>query len=337
MKTRIAILSFAHTHALSYARILADRPDVETIATDPEGAAAADFGPRGAELARALRIPYVNSYDEAFAWGPDAVIVTAENSRHRELVERAASAGADILCEKPLATTLEDARAMLAAVERARVGLMLAYPVRFSATFAEARDRVRAGELGQIIGIRGTNNGKVPLADRAWFTDQELAGGGALVDHVVHCADLIDDLLNAQASTVYAVANRILHSDRGIDVETGGLVTLRYPSGVVATIDCSWSYPDAASTWGGLTLQLIGTHGTITIAPFAQHLAGYDARGAVFTPVGDDIDASMIDAFLSDRHHGRALRPDGAVGYRTLQIVDAARRSVVSGMPVQVC
>lgn len=336
MNIKIAILSFAHTHALSYARILADWPDVDVVAADPDGAAAADSGLRGAALAEELGIRYLDTYDDAFAWGPDAVIVTAENSRHRALVERAASAGAHILCEKPLATTLDDGRAMLTAVDDAGVSLMLGYPVRFATSFIEARDRLRAGELGDILSIRGTNNGKIPLADRAWFTDPDLAGGGALVDHVVHCADLIDELLGEQGNSVHAVANLILHADRGVEVETGGLVTVKYPSGVVATIDCSWSYPDAAPTWGSLTLQIIGTRGTITIAPFAQHLDGYDADGAVYTPVGDDLDRSMLDAFLSGIRQGQHAKPDGAVGYRTLQIVDAARRSVGTGQPEHV-
>jgi len=336
VSTKIAILSFAHTHAAAYARILSARDDVEVVAADPDGDEAPDTGPRGAALARELKVAYLDTYDDVFAWGPDAVIVTAENARHRALVERAASAGAHILCEKPLATSLEDAKAMRAAVDAAGVGLMMAYPVRFASSFTDARDRIRAGHLGQVLGIRGTNNGKVPLADRAWFTDRELAGGGALVDHVVHCADLIDELLGEPAESVRAVANSILHSGRGIDVETGGLVTVRYPGGVVATIDCSWSYPDAAATWGGLTLQVVGTNGTITIAPFAQHLGGYDGSGAVYSPVGDDLDAAMIDAFLESIGRGLPMAPDGTVGYRTFQIVDAARRSVLSGQPAAV-
>lgn len=333
MNVKIAILSFAHTHALAYARILAARSDVDLVVADPDGSVATDSGSRGAALAQEIGVSYFDTYDEAFAWQPDAVIVTAENARHRVLVEQAASAGAHVLCEKPLATTLEDGRAMLEAVERAGVSLMLAYPVRFASSFTEARDRVRAGELGDILGIRGTNNGKIPLSDRAWFTDPELAGGGVLVDHVVHCADLIDALLGERATSVLAMTNRILHADRGVEVETGGLVTVQYPGGVVATIDCSWSYPDAAPTWGGLTLQILGTRGSMTIAPFAQHLDGYDAAGAVHTSVGEDLDAAMIDAFISAVRRGRCPAPDGEVGYRTLQIVDAARRSAATGQP----
>jgi 1,5-anhydro-D-fructose reductase (1,5-anhydro-D-mannitol-forming) len=333
---KVAVLSFAHTHAIGYCRLLADRDDIELVTTDPDGASAPDAGPRGAELAALLGVRYVDTYDEALAWGPDAVIVTAENARHRELVERAAAAGAHILCEKPLATTVADAEAMLEATERAGVTLMTAYPVRFAASFTDACARVRSGQLGEIIGVTGTNNGKIPLADRAWFTDKALSGGGSLIDHVVHCADLLDELLGALPTSVRAVSNRMLHANAGVDVETGGLVTAIYPGGVVATIDCSWSVPDSAPTWGGVTLQITGTRGSLTIAPFAQHVGGHDAAGEVWEGVGDDLDRAMIDEFLASVREGRSAVPDGGVGLRTLRVVAAAQRSAATGQPVAV-
>ncbi|WP_223690148.1 Gfo/Idh/MocA family protein [Leifsonia poae] len=333
-KTKIAVLSFAHPHAIGYCRLLAARDDVELLTTDPDGATAGDAAPRGADLAGMLGVPYAESYAEALAWAPDAVVVTAENARHRELVELAAGAGAHILCEKPLATTVDDAKAMVAAAELAGVTLMTAYPVRFAASFVDARDRVRAGQLGTIIGVKGTNNGKIPLADRSWFTDETLSGGGSLVDHVVHCADLLDELFGALPTSVRAVSNRMLHADSGVTVETGGMVTAIYPGGVVATIDCSWSVPDSSPTWGGVTLQITGTKGRLTIAPFVQHVRGYDAAGEIWESVGDDLDRAMLAEFLAAVRDGRTATPDGRVGVRTLQVVDAAQRSVRSGQPI---
>lgn len=332
---RVALLSFAHTHARGFASLLSGRPDIELITTDPDGHLAPDSALRGAELAADIGVDYVDSYEEAMAWKPDAVIVASENSRHRELVEMAAEAGAHILCEKPMATTLGDAQAMIEVTDAAGVTLMIAYPVRFSPSFEDAVARVRAGELGTILGIRGTNNGKLPIGERSWFTHPDLAGGGALVDHVVHCADLIDALLEESPRTVRAVSNRILHSSADLRVETGGLVTMEYPSGVIATIDCSWSFPDAASTWGGLTLQLVGTNGVMNIAPFAQHLSGYNTGGAVYTPVGDKLDSVMLEVFLNAVRSGESPQPDAQVGLRTLQVVDAARRSAETGQPIQ--
>ncbi|WP_136030497.1 Gfo/Idh/MocA family protein [Microbacterium sp. PF5] len=323
---RIAVLSFAHTHALSYVHALKEMPGVELIATDPDGAAAPDDAPRGAELAAELGVAYVDTYDEAFAWKPDAVVIAAENSRHRALVERAAAAGVNVLCEKPLATTVEDAIAMRDACETAGVLLMVAYPVRFSPAVRDAIAELRSGRLGRILGVTGINNGKLPQ-DRAWFTDPELAGGGALVDHVVHCADLLDELLGERAASVRAVSNRVLHAQRELSVETGGLVTIQYPGGVVATIDCSWSWPMSSATWGGLTLQVVAERGTVTVSPFAKGVAGHDAHGETWSPVGADLDALLLEEFVRAVRDGRQPQPDAGVGIRTVEIVKAAQAS----------
>lgn len=327
---RIAVLSFAHTHALSYVHALKTMPGVQLIATDPDGTRAPDEALRGPRLAAELGVDYVADYDAAFAWRPDAVVVAAENSRHRELVERAAAAGVHVLCEKPLATSVADAVAMRDACERAGVMLMVAYPVRFSPVILGAIAQLRSGSLGRILSVTGINNGKLPQ-DRAWFTDPELAGGGALVDHVVHCADLLDELLDERAESVRAVSNRILHSQRELSVETGGLVTLRYPSGVIATIDCSWSWPMSSPTWGGVTLQIVAERGTVTVSPFAQGVAGHDSRGETWTPVGADLDALLLEEFVAAVRDGRQPQPDAEVGIRTVEIVKAAQESAANG------
>jgi predicted dehydrogenase len=345
MTLKVAIASFAHVHAGSYAHLLASMPEVDVLSADPDGATAPDPGPRGADFAAQFGIPYVDSYDELFAWGPDAVVVTSENAGHRALVERAAAVGAHVLCEKPLATEVADGEAMLAACEAAGTILMIAYPVRFAPEYAQLRANVEAGRLGEVFAVLGTNNGKIPYDARQWFTDAKLAGGGALVDHTVHCADLIDGLTGgANATRVYAAANRILHQDKGVEVETGGLVTINYDNGLLATIDCSWSVPDNGPTWGGVSLQVTGTNGSVEIEPFLPHVGGTDPSGEVYLPIGGNLDASLLDTFLDAvRTSGPAKpgqppavvpQPDGAVGLRTLKIVDAARRSAASGQAV---
>lgn len=330
---KVAVLSFAHTHAGSYIRNLVNRDDVELLTSDPHGVSGAE-GPRGADYAALFGADYVNSYEEAFAWRPDAVVICSENSRHAELIKQAAAAGVDILCEKPLATTIEDAEAAIAATVDAGVKLMTAYPVRYAPAHQELKALISSGALGTIISVLGTNNGVLPK-DRAWFTDPQLAGGGALVDHVVHCADLLDDLLGQSARTVYATTNKVLYAEQNPAVETGGLVTITYPTGVVASIDCSWSQARNAPNWGGLTLSVIGTLGSVKIDPFAQHVSGFDATGAAWLPFGSDLDALMIEHFL-ELVRGAELKPDADSGLRTLAIVKAAQESAASGMAVSV-
>lgn len=331
---RVGLLSFAHPHAVGYARYLAQAPGVDLIGTD---VGEADPGTlRGAEFADQMGFRYVADVPTLLAERPDAVVIAAENADHRHLVEQAAAAGAHVLCEKPLATSDADAAAMIQAAESAGVLLMTAYPVRFSPEFRALVARVRSGQLGQIISVHGTNNGKMPLTARSWFTDPARSGGGALVDHVVHLADLLDELLGEPAAQVHAVTNRILRADAGRDVETGAAVSVRYPSGVIAQIDSSWSQPESAPTWGGLTLEVHGTAGSMRIDPFNAHVAGYGSEGALWVPTGPDLDGAMIGEFLDAIRTGRSPQPDGEVGARTLAIVTAAQRSAATGKVVPV-
>ncbi len=331
-RLRVGVASFAHVHAAGYVRLLAKRPDVELVTSDPDADGSDLDQPRGAALAAQLEAPYVDSYDDLFAQDLDALIVCTESSRHRAVVEQAAAAGVHVLCEKPLATTLEDAIAMRAECEAAGVVLMTAYPVRFHPGFRELRARVRHGDLGRILAVTGTNNGQAPIASRRWFADPVLAGGGALMDHTVHLADLLDDLLEEQPRSVYAQVNRVVHGD-DVEVETGGLVVLSYPDGLVATIDCSWSAPASYPGWGGLSLTVEGERGSATLDAFAERLDVFDDRagGLRWEAVGVDLDAVMVEEFLSAVREGRKPQPDGAVGQRTLQVVLAAYASAASG------
>ena len=268
MTTRIALASFAHVHAASYAQLLRDWPGVELLTCDE---ALAPYGAgelRGADLAASLGVDYVDTYEELFAWKPDGVIVCAENSLHRILTERAAATGASVLCEKPLATTVADAKVMIRVCRDASVFLMTAYPVRFAPQFQALRNVADAGELGDLLAATGTNNGMIPVGARAWFTDPKFSGGGALMDHVVHVADLMDALLGGQrARRVFATTNQILHRDKAAvqgGVETGGIVSVEYEGGLALSIDCSWSQPNSAPVWGGLTLEVLGSGGLVS-------------------------------------------------------------------------
>lgn len=332
---RVAVLSFAHVHAATYIGLLRDRDGIELITADPD--APPGDPTRGRALAEELGATYVDTWDEVFALRPDAVVVTSENARHRNLVERAAATGAHVLCEKPLATTETDARAMIDACERAGVGLMTAYPVRFSPAFTALRRALADGSLGGLISVHGANNGSNPARSRPWFADPELAGGGALADHTVHIADLVDALLDGeQAAEVYAQANSILDDGSAPAVETAGLVTIRYPGGVVAAVDASWSHPPDHPTWGGLAMTCVGEKAIVEFDAFPPLLGGFDSATGRdrWEAGGADLDAAMLEEFLDTVRTGRRPSPDGETGLRTLRIVLAAYESLRTGQPV---
>jgi 1,5-anhydro-D-fructose reductase (1,5-anhydro-D-mannitol-forming) len=247
-------------------------------------------------VAASLGVPLASSADEFWDWQPDAVIICTETARHRPWVEAAAQAGVAVLCEKPLATSIADAEAIVAACEAAGVLLMTAYPVGFHPAFHSLAKAVGAGAIGRVIAASGTNNGAAPIGDRQWFGDAELAGGGALMDHVVHLADLLDVVVPAPAIRVYAQTNRVLHADR-TTVETGGLVAISYADGTQAVLDCSWSVPPGYPAWGGLSLRVEGSSGAVEFEPFGERMALYGTV-ARWPDYGPDLDQLMLAEFL---------------------------------------
>ncbi|GGO57933.1 dehydrogenase [Streptomyces daqingensis] len=333
---KVGVLSFAHVHAAGYARLLRDMPGVELLTSDPDAVAAPPGEVRGQAFAEQLGVDHVPTYQALFDWGPDAVIVASENSRHRALVELAAKHGVDVLCEKPLATTVEDGEAMVAACREAGVRLGVAYPVRFSPAYTALREAVRSGGTGRVLTVAGANNGGLPAGARAWFVDPELAGGGAMMDHTVHIADLLDELFaGARAVEVYAQSNNLMYEGE-VEVDTAGLVTVRYDNGAVATIDCSWSHPDHHPTWGGLELQLVGEKATVEMDAFGQVVSGFDERNrsGVLLPWGTDLDGSMVRTFLYGAADGGVQVADGEAGLRSLRVALAGYESARQGRPV---
>ncbi len=323
---KIGIMSFAHLHAEAYIQNLRAIPGVEMIGLADED------NDRGKHFAQIFDATLYPSYAALLAEKPDGVIVCSENTRHRPLVEMAARAGVHVLCEKPLATTLEDAQAIIDACRAAGVRLMTAFPMRFSAPLQQIKTRLDAGGLGPVYCLNTTNQGQMPIHHRRWFVDKELAGGGAMMDHIVHLADIFNWFFGDHVASVYAQSNRILHADT-VDVETGGLVMLQYGDGLFATIDTSWSKPRNYPTWGGLTMELISERGLTVIDAFSQNLNVYqqEPAGHHWAYWGSDANQAMIEEFIAAIREGRQPRVTGEDGYFALAVALAAYESAASG------
>src|SRR5687767_2579973 len=183
-RMRIGILSFAHHHGEAYIANLRAMPDVEVCVADEDT-------DRGVDLAHRHDVPIYQTYEALIESKPDGVIICSENTRHLPLVEMAAASKINVLCEKPLATTAAEAKAVVEICEQAGVLLMTAFPMRFSPPLIEVKARLDAGELGQVYCFNATNQAELPTKHRAWFIDPSLAGGGAIMDHTVHLVDVM--------------------------------------------------------------------------------------------------------------------------------------------------
>jgi predicted dehydrogenase len=329
--TRIGILSFAHHHGEAYISNLRRMDGVELLGVADHDQA------RGQEIASQNEARYFPSYEALLDAKPDGVIVCTENNRHRPLVEMAAGRGVHVLCEKPIATTLEDARAIVDACEKAGVLLMTAFPMRFSAPLLEIKARLDHGDFGELYCFNGTNQGELPTKHRAWFVDPELAGGGAIMDHTVHLVDIMRWFTGSEVRTMYARSNRIFHADE-VAVETGALEMLTFENDMFGTIDASWSRPQYWPTWGGLTFEMVTQRGAIIVDAFRQNLNVYrhDWQRSNWAYWGSDMNQAMVSEFAAAMRENRPPCVTGLDGLRAVEATLAAYESDRTGQTVQV-
>jgi predicted dehydrogenase len=331
LNMRIGIMSFAHLHAEAYIHNLRAIPGVEMMGIADEEME------RGRRFADEFGDHLYPSYEALLDDRPDGVLVCSENSRHRPLVEMAARAGVNVLCEKPLATNLEDAQAIIDLCRENGVTLMTAFPMRFSSPLMQVKERLDAGDLGRIYCLNTTNQGRMPINERRWFVDKELAGGGALMDHTVHLADIMRWFFDSEIVEVYAVSNRVLHANT-VNVETGGLLMLTFGDGSFASVDASWSKPLNYPTWGGLTMELIGERGLTVVDAFSQNLSRYTQEPAAqdWLYWGSDANQAMIEDFVAVVREERPPKVTGEDGYKAVEIALAAYESAESGRPKRI-
>ena len=321
---KVAVLSSAHMHALSYiaaVRRIAGAQVVGLYDDDPV---------RGRRVSEEVHTPFFRNRDELLE-KCDAVIVCSENVRHKENVLAAARAKKHVLCEKPIATSAADAVEMIRACENAGVKLYIAFPVRYIAAVRQLKELVQSGKLGDVLAIRGTNHGYMPTG---WFIDRALSGGGAVMDHTVHVADIMRYILESEVSDVYAQIDNRVH---GKDIDDCGILTLTFENGVIATLDPSWSRTSAYPTWGDVTVEVIGTNGTALFDAFAPHVNVYatSAGKGTYDFYGEDMDFFLVKSFLEAISGANTESADGVDGLRAMEVALAAYESAKSGAVVR--
>ena len=325
MSVRIGMMSFAHMHAYSYAGCVNQLSEVELLGVadhDPE---------RARKVAETFHTRAFPSYEELLRQDIAAVIIGSENIRHPELTAMAAQAGKHVLCEKPIATTIADAQAMIDVCKRNGVQLMTAFPCRYSPAMIRVRELVDAGSIGEILAIRGTNQGRMP---GGWFIEKDKSGGGAVIDHTVHVADLMRWLLKSEPSEVYAEISNAMHHEEYDDV---GQLTITFDNGVFTSLNTSWSRPKSFPTWGDVTMEITGTNGVISMDMFAQDFAVYSDKtmSTSWNFWGNNIDLLMIRDFASSVANGTPVKITGEDGLRAVEVALGAYQSFELGEPVR--
>ncbi|MEO1668765.1 MAG: Gfo/Idh/MocA family oxidoreductase [Chloroflexota bacterium] len=329
-KLKIGIMSFAHLHAEGYIGNLRTMPDVDYI-----GFADDDPG-RREKFAAQFNSPAFDTYEALLAEKPDGVIICNENNNHRAVVEMAAAAGVHILCEKPIATTIPDAEAMIATCDRAGVNLMIAFPMRFSAVAAQMKAAIDRGDMGTLYCANTTNQGENPDYHRTWFSDPQLAGGGAVMDHTVHVVDMMRWFTGAEPVEVYAEVDNLFPQGR-LNIDTAGLLMMTFSNGMFISLDTSWSRPGFYPTWGNVKIDWIAERGVLRNDYFNQKLTVYEgsAQRPLWHYWGSDSNLAMIGEFVASIREQRPPLITGEDGLQALRVVHAAYESGRTHLPVQ--
>ena len=324
-RLRVGLVSFAHVHAPSLAATLGALEQVEFTGIHDEE----EQRGRAAASAHGTRW---HSTLEALLGASEAIVIASTNADHRRYTEAAAKARVHVLCEKPLATTTADGKAMIDACRAAGVQLGTAFPVRGSPALMALREAIASGALGRVRAIRATNPGQYP---GSWFGDKQLAGGGAAMDHTVHAADAIRWLTGDEFARVHAELGSFIY---GLEVEDCGVLTCDLAGGAFASIDCSWSRPQTFPTWGGVTLHVVGEKATVDVDVFRQALTHYDDAAGRTRQVGwgDDLTARMVADFVDAILAGQPVPINGEDGLRALEVAIAAYRSAQDRRPVAI-
>jgi predicted dehydrogenase len=325
---------FGENHALVYSRL----PGVELVAVcDQNEARAREVAERYG--ARTYYTDYVQLLAE-----PDisAVSIATPDFAHSEIALAAAQAGKHILCEKPLATTVEEAQSIVDAAARAGVKLMVDFHNRVNPPFVAARESVRDGAIGtpSYAYARLSNTTFVPLEMLSWADRSS-----ALFFLGSHAIDIMRFILNDTVARVHAVSRSGILKGLGVDAPDFHVAIAEFERGAVVTFENAWILPRSQPMVYDFKVELLGSEGALYVdsshhGAFELHSGGRLCYGDVLgvTPTSDlrvgGFVLEAISRFADAVLHDRPVLATGEDGVEATRIVDAIKRSAETGQPV---
>ncbi|MBA3449842.1 MAG: Gfo/Idh/MocA family oxidoreductase [Chloroflexia bacterium] len=292
---------------------------------------------RARKYAADLGVPtWYASVDELLADPEiDAVYISTTNEWHEPQVIAAAHAGKHVLCEKPLALTLDGARSMVAACARAGVVLGTNHHLRNAATHRKMRDLIQKGAIGQPLAARDFHAVYLPPHLQGWRIDRPESGGGVILDVTVHGADTLRFVLDDEVVDVIAMSASQGMGQAGLEDAVMGV--MRFRNGVLA------QFHDAFTVRHGYTgLEVHGSEGSL----YGRDVMTQHPVGTVTLRREDrEENVPVVHENLYERSVARfvaAVRGDGQPaatgedGAKSLAIALAVRESALTGHVVPV-
>lgn len=303
---------------------------------------------RAMELSKAFGGAVYDSADDMLAdRSINAVSVCAANNAHAQITIDALNAGKHVLCEKPMATTLKDCEAMVAAARKNNRCLMIGQNQRLLAGHIKAKELLAEGIIGKILtfrttfGHQGPESWSIDPGKSSWFFDKNQASMGALADLGIHKADLIQFLLDQSIVEVSAKITTLDKKDasgRLIDVDDNAICIFTMSKGAIGTMTSSWTYygEESNSTilYGTKGIMKIydDPDGSITVIRSGQEKITYS-----LDPIQTNdcqTKSGIIDAFADALIHHRKPFIDGQDVLSSMRAVFACIESSKTGRAI---
>ncbi|QFT90524.1 Glucose--fructose oxidoreductase precursor [Bacillus sp. THAF10] len=265
----------------------------------------------------------------------DIVSVCTPNYLHAPVSIYASKAGAHVLCEKPMATSKEEADEMIAAAKASGKKLMIAHNQRFVPSHQKAKSLIESGEVGKVYSFRtafghpGPEGWSVDGKD-SWFFRKEEAFIGAMGDLGVHKSDLMRYLLGEEIVEVGAFIET--SAKENTDVDDTAVCALRTESGIVGTLAASWSYKREDNSTiiyaekAVLRLEDDPTH-SLVVQYATGEVVRYELGKIQSNDAGGQTGSQVIDHFVASILENKEVLVDGNEGKNSLMVILGALES----------
>lgn len=274
----------------------------------------------------------------------DLVSVCLPNALHAPVSIAALDSGAHVLCEKPMATTKDEAEAMIEASEKSGKTLMIAHNQRFVRSHQKAKELIAEGAIGKVYSFRTTFGHGGPEGwsvdgANSWFFRKEDAVIGAMGDLGVHKADLIRYILGEEFTDVSAMVET--NAKDGITVDDNAVCLLKSASGAIGTLTASWAYKanenNATVIYGEKgELRLEDDPNYSLIATYTDgSKVNYELGKIQSNAEGEQTSTGVIDHFVEAVSTHTTPLIDGEEGKKSLEIILAAMESSQTGKNVK--
>ncbi len=319
----VGVGSMGSTHAAAWAE------------TEAQIGGFVDIPPRARAIAEQYRATAYPGFDAMLA-DVDVVDICIPTHLHHEMVLKAAAAGKDIVCEKPLSRTVAQGQEMIAVCKAAGVKLLVAHVVRFFPEYARAKVAVDREEIGQPAVLRLARETFQPKkAANNWFLDPAKSGG-MILDLMIHDFDYAR-WIAGEVKTVFA---KSINSTQP-DAPDHGLVILTHQSGAISHVTGSWAYPPPTFR---TRFEIAGSGGLIEFdsassTPISLYLHKQkddDAPDVPLptSPLSESPYTTEIKAFYNALAHDAPVPVSAEDGLAAVQIALAATESTHSGASI---